>query len=570
MNHRILRGVHFLKLKGSLSERLKAHYALLKKEIQTGALPALAKKNEGLIRRGPGLLQIPLIQNLVVRLYRHTLLPYMGLSLKRELKHAIAEASAAAEIPESIFYEGLFQADAMMLLARTSVMRHLLPDWVTQSHLPGCTSAVVLKNWTQEKRLLSCRNLDYPIVGPWEAHPTVLFNEPSEPGEIPHWTLTTAGVHFAGVTAMNLEGLTVFIHAHFGRRISLKGTPMVFIGDEIMRRAKTLGQAIEIAKKHQTYSNWSLVISSAQEQEAIVIEITPNDIQVRSTEEGYISQTNYFHHPALQKEEALISGGYRDDLEGRFCRMRSLLEEHRGELTARHLIQTLGDHVDPYSQSERIFANTISVTTTVNSAVFDPEQLRFWISNRLHSPVGLGDFIEVDTKRFWNTPLQEYESSMEVIPGYQPKHPKLKEAIHAYRSAYCHFHMNTHDANDLGPALTSLERAAALYPNDEHLLIQAALIAFKLKQFDKAFAYLTQTLSGSLTLHTTMVRDLFLARLHDLRDERSQALELYQKHPCIPEPKLSEAFAHGMEAPYHPDQTQSLVIDLHFPDVFEY
>ncbi|MEO5970501.1 MAG: C45 family peptidase [Bdellovibrionia bacterium] len=570
MEHRKIQGIHFIRVKGDLAERMRAHVILLRNEVRFGALQALAKKNEWLIRKGPGLLQSPVIQDLVLSLYKKGLMPYLGSRLDRNVVEAMKIASSEAGLSFEDTRESLFQADAMMILARTSVMRYLLPEWIAQNGLPGCTSAVVLNDWTQNGKMLACRNLDYPIVGPWERNPTVIFNEPSEKGEIPHITLTTAGVHFAGVTAMNQEGLTFFAHAHFGRRVSLTGNPVVMIGDKVIRQAKTLDQAIDIVRKNLPYTNWAFVVSSAKDKQAVVIEATPRTIRVRSAEDGYLAHTNYFHNPELQKEEALLSGGYREDLEGRFCRMEQLLRPLRGQMLPAHMSSALGDHVDYYSGTERVFSNTLSVITTVKSAVFEPENLKFWMASRLESPVALGNFIEVDTNRFWKTTQEEYESSMETLPGYQPKNPRLIPAIQQYREAYLSFHMSRGEPGYEEKSLAALQQAVAILPEDEHLAIQAGLLAFKIKKFDVAYKSLNSTVAGNLTPHAAAVRDLFLARCLDLLGKREEALVIYRKNSSNHEPKLARAFKKAIRRPYKQSEIKSIVVDLHFPDAFEY
>jgi tetratricopeptide (TPR) repeat protein len=570
MEHRKIQGIHFIRVKGDLAERMRAHSILLKNEVRHGALLALAKKNEWLIRKGPGLLQSPAIQDFVVSLYRKALIPYLGSRLDKKVLEAIKISAKEVGLSFESCRESLFQADAMMILARTSIMKYLLPQWIGQNGLPGCTSAVVLNDWTQNGKMLACRNLDYPIVGPWESNATVIFNEPTEKGEIPHTTLTTAGVHFAGVTAMNQEGLTFFAHAHFGRNVSLAGNPVVMIGDEVIRKAKSIDQAIDIVKKNLPYTNWAFVVSSARDKEAVVIEATPHTAKVRSTEEGYIAHTNYFHNPELQKEEALISGGYRDDLEGRICRMGQLLKPLKGQIQASHMTSALGDHVDYYSGTERVFSNTLSVTTTVTSAVFEPENLKFWMASRQESPVGLGDFVEVDTQKFWKSTQEEYESSMQIVPGYQPKNPRLIPAIHQFREAYQSFHMNSNEPDYQEKALAALQRAATTLPEDEHLIIQTGLLAFKMKKFDIAYQALNSTLAAHITAHAAAVRDLFLARCLDIQGKRAEALKIYKSHVSNPEPKLAHAFKKAIRKPYREAETKSMVVDLHFPDAFEY
>jgi hypothetical protein len=569
MEYRTLRGIHFIRVRGDAVERAKAHAALLREQVNQGALLALAKKNEWLIRRGPGLLRFKPVQEIAVQFYKKLLLPILDTNCSREERMLLQTAAKETGLSYELFRETLFQADAMMLLARTSMMKHFLPEWIP-SAFPGCTSAVALKDWTQAGKILACRNFDYVIVGPWEKYPTVVFSEPTEAGEIPFTSVTTAGVHPAGVTSMNREGLTLTTHAHFGKKVSLQGKSIVMIGDEVIRSCRTLGQAVDLIKKRSRCANWAFVMSSAKENDAAVIEMTPDKIHVRNTEDGFISHTNYFHGEEFRKDEALLSGAYCEDLQARISQIRSLLEPNRGRLEPAHMSVALGDHQDPLTSQERVFGNTLSVVTTVKSVIFEPDSQRFWMGAREESPVCLGDYIEVNVDRFWKVPLETYEETMSILPHYQPKNPNLIEAVHHYRDAYKAYHMDNHEPDFTEKTLTAVAKALAAYPEDGHLWVQAGLVAFKCHQFKDAKTYFEGSQSRVLSDHVNFVRDLYLARCFDLLGFRKKAIQLYKKGVSVPEPKLQKAFKSGVKSKFKKSLISKIMIDLQFPDTFHY
>ena len=119
-------------------------------------------------------------------------------------------------------------------------------------------------------------------------------------------------------------------------------------------------------------------------------------------------------------------------------------------------------------------------------------------------------------------------------------------------------------------ALEALQRAVTTLPEDEHLAIQAGLLAFKIKKFDIAYQAFNSTLAGTLTPHVTAVRDLFLARCLDLKGKRKEALAVYKRHVENSEPRLARAFKSALRRPYRQRDIKSMVVDFHFPDAFEY
>ncbi len=568
MDYKIIKGINFLRLRGTEVERARAHGGILKDKISNGAIPFLAKKNELLIRRSPGIIQKQPAQGSIIWFYNKVLIPYLHRKNSKEAKEILQALAAETGISYDDYLKGLLQPDAFMLLCRTSVMKYLLGDLPAHA-LPACTSAVTLGNWTASKRLLVCRNQDYPVVGPWEKNTTVLFNEPTEKNHIPFVSITTAGLHSGGLTSMNKEGLTLALHAHFGRNISFRGTPIVEIGNAIIREAKTIGEAVEISSRFKTYANWAFVISSAKENNAAVLEITPGKTRVRYAQDGFLSHSNFFHSKELHKEEALISGSYVEDLHSRLKGIYDSLKPHRGELEPRHMTSALGCQIDPLTQKERVVGNTVSVITTIKSVVFDPGAQKFWISSRQESPTGLGDFLEINADNFW-TSKNYSEDLWPTLPGYHPKDSTLIEGVRSYRRAYQAYHMESDHPGYLLRTYESLQKTAKLYPADGNIWVQKAILAVKLHRFKDARQFLEKTKDLVLSPHTSGVRDLYLARCLDIEKDRQAALLVYSKWETVIDPSLRKAMFQGYKRPYRPKDTNSIMIDLQFPDTFHY
>ncbi len=570
-NRRTIRGVHFLKLQGTEVERAKSYGELLKNEIPHGPLSALAKKNEWLIRRSPGVLQWKPLQDSVVQLYKKVFAPLIASRFTKEESDVAQAFANACGIPLEVCQESALQPDTLMLLCRLSLVKHLIPEWSLRE-LPGCSSAVVPPALTQSGRMLVCRNLDYPLVGPWESQTTVSFHEPEDKSEIPHVSVASAGVFTSGLTSMNREGLTLATHAHFGKNVSLQGRPIVCIGNDVIRKARTLGQAVDICRKAKRIGNWSFVVSSAKEKSGVIIQMTSDQTRVCEPSDfadQCLVHSNYFHAEDLQKSEALLSGGSHEDLQDRVCRMRQILAEHRGHLEPKHLSAALGDQRDSRTGEERAFGGTLGVVTTVASVVFEPESQKLWVSARGESPMGLGDFLEVDVDRFWNSPSAESDS-LPILPGYQPQNPALINGIRLFREAYRAWHLQN-DRDDFAErALSFLDGAIAAYPQDGHLWLQGAMVAFHLGKFEKARPLLEEALKRSLSEHLQGVGRLFLGRCWDLLGQRGQAIDLYRSGLNAREPRLRTAFQEGLKHPYRAKDCGKMMIDLQFPDPFMY
>ena len=565
-DYRFHGGIHVIRVRGSADERARAHAHLLKKEVRDGVLSALHSKNEWLIRRGPGLLRHGVVQDSIVWFYKKFLIPYLVHRNSADLAPIRAMAKIAG-LSESRCFESLFQPDALMLISRLSMMRFLLKD-LPAGGLPACTSAVTCGNWTSDGRLLACRNLDYPVVGPWEKHTTVIFNEPSESGALPHVAVSSAGVPVAGLTAMNAEGLTLATHAHFGREVSLRGRAIVNIADDVISRAKSLSHAVDICRKQRRIGNWSFVIASPKDKDAVAIEMSPSRTEVRHAADGFLAHTNYFQTD-LQKSEALLSGAYCDDLVSRICAVRDLLSRDRGRIDAVRMARVLGDHRDPETGDERILGNIPSVVTTVQSVVFEPETRRILVSTRNESPTGIGSFVEIDTDGFWRT---EAGATLEprMFSGYQPVSRGLIQGVRSYRRAYRAWHMENDEPEYREKTLQFLRETLELYPSDGHVWVQAGIVAFVLHRFSEAQHYFETSREWNISRHVGFVRDLYLARSLDLAGRREEALSLYARYERVTEPKLRNAMLKGLRKRYHSRETSRIIVDLQFADTFHY
>lgn len=139
MELRKVKGINFIRVRGTQFERAVAHIKLLRNEVNAGVIPALAKKNEILIRRGAGFLQNPAIQKIVQNFYKNIFMKLLDGSLSAEERSMIRAISAEAGLSYETMRNALYQPDAMMVLAKIAMIRYLLPEWI-----PGGFQAVAV------------------------------------------------------------------------------------------------------------------------------------------------------------------------------------------------------------------------------------------------------------------------------------------------------------------------------------------------------------------------------------------------------------------------------------------
>lgn len=100
------------------------------------------------------------------------------------------------------------------------------------------------------------RVLDFPLQGSYDLHERLLLRKvPAGP----HWiSLSTAGMPFGVITAMNSHGLTLALHQKFTDIFNYKGLPIFQLTQEIVDRAKTVQDVIDYLKKHQSLTAWNI------------------------------------------------------------------------------------------------------------------------------------------------------------------------------------------------------------------------------------------------------------------------------------------------------------------------
>jgi hypothetical protein len=129
----------------------------------------------------------------------------------------------------------------------------------------GCTSVAILPQKTADNGLLVGCNFDYdPLAGLWEKNLTVILFDPlpedgQKPSELQKYlTVTSAGMHTAGLMGVNESGVVFRVHNNFSGETDkgfynlndpeeLHGQPLLNFGSQILRFAKNIaGNSAEL------------------------------------------------------------------------------------------------------------------------------------------------------------------------------------------------------------------------------------------------------------------------------------------------------------------------------------
>lgn len=175
----------------------------------------------------------------------------------------------------------------------------------TAESLPdqGCTS--VARSFDDGSFVVG-RNLDFSGVRVWDTHPFIVIAEPEEGAEreLRHIALSGAPLFLGSITGVNEAGITVATHQNFTKDVTGAGVPVYFVGETVLRRARTIEQAIAVLRETRPGPLWTFVITDLNSRQAVAVEASAHHFFVRKMEGAAFAQTNHLlAAPAAEAEE---------------------------------------------------------------------------------------------------------------------------------------------------------------------------------------------------------------------------------------------------------------------------
>lgn len=334
--------------------------------------------------------------------------------------------------------------------------------------VPACSSLAVWDAASADGTLRHARNFDFPGAGIWERRQTVVFCTPDQGQR--YGFVTTLGADVPGTTSFNEAGLCLSVHTCFHRGIRFRGAGVVDLTHEIIRRAENLEDAVRIARERPVASSWSVMVSSARERSAVVIELAGPRVELRRPRpaEPFLGQTNRYRCAPLQGREVAPSPGFVANSEGRYttvrrCAMQGLAS---GGLGAAELQALLGTHEDPEDPGrERVAGGVLGQGFTVMSVVFEPELKQLQLSVG-PCPTGHGPYVTVPLS--WDAPVgsEVVTPASELLapsaPGSRFAAGPARAGLEAYVEAV---RLEGH-GGEIRAIAEALERAARLDPHE--------------------------------------------------------------------------------------------------------
>ncbi|WP_299219014.1 C45 family peptidase [uncultured Aquimarina sp.] len=264
---------------------------------------------------------------------------------------------------------------------------HALQDLM----LVGCTSFAAWGDKTEDGKLLIGRNFDFYAGDDFSKEKLVTFMNPSEGYKF--MTYGWAGM-MGALSGMNEEGLTITINAGKSKIPLVAKTPISILTREILQYASTIDEAIAIAKKREVFVSESIMIGSAKDKRAALIEVSPNNFGVYNVPNtnqlvcsNHFQSDTYVEDKRNQKAIAESHSFYR------YQRMTELLSEN-DKLNPEKAVAILRNR-DGLDNGLIGYGNEKALNQMLahHGIVFQPEERKVWVST---NPYQMGEFVAYD------------------------------------------------------------------------------------------------------------------------------------------------------------------------------
>ncbi|OCA68651.1 acyl-CoA--6-aminopenicillanic acid acyl-transferase [Chryseobacterium artocarpi] len=359
----------------------------------------------------------------------------------------------------------------------------------------GCTSLAVWNENTEDGDLLIGRNFDFYVGDDFSRNKLVEFVQPED--GIPYMSVSWAGM-IGVVSGMNKEGITVTINAGKSKIPLTAKTPISLVTREILQYARTIDEAIAIAKKRSVFVSESILVGSANDKNAVIIEVSPKNLGVYKVQNtSKVFCTNHFQ-----------SDAYKDDVRNqkhikeshsayRYEKLQELLQEEK-KLNPEKMAAILRDRSGLKDKSIG-YGNEKALNQLLahHAVIFSPQKRLVWVSS---NPYQLGEFVCYDLNEIFSEKgLQHNDFSKSQLNI--AKDPFVDSQDFKNYEEYRKVTLKINDAIDNKETLTDsfLTHYQSLNPDFWKVYFLAGKYYYHRKEFSKAKIQFEKALTKEIT-----------------------------------------------------------------------
>ncbi|MDE6180779.1 MAG: C45 family peptidase [Phocaeicola sp.] len=295
---------------------------------------------------------------------------------------------------------------------------HAMQDYM----LVGCSSFACWGENSANSSLIIGRNFDFYMGDAFARNKLVAFYEPESGYRF-------ASVGWAGMTGvlsgMNETGLTVTINAATSDMPTASATPISVLTREILQYASTLDEAYAIACQRKTFVAESILVGSAKDGRAAIIEKSPEKTALFSGSGQQIICTNHYQSEEFSDDKRNRENIETSDSPYRFARLEELLKQYTPIDALR--AATILRNRKGTGETELGLCNEMAINQFIahHSVIFQPEKRRMWVST---SPWQCGKYVAYDLDRIFSDTI---DFNREIYTDTLSADPILQQ--HEYR-----------------------------------------------------------------------------------------------------------------------------------------
>ncbi|MHC0444368.1 C45 family autoproteolytic acyltransferase/hydrolase [Flavobacterium sp. 3-218] len=271
--------------------------------------------------------------------------------------------------------------------------------------LVGCSSFAVWNERSEDGSLILGRNFDFYVNDAFAENKIIAFIKPEQ--GFPFMMVTWPGM-IGAVSGMNFEGLTVTINASKSKIPLSAKTPISILTREILQHAKTIDEAVAIAKKRKVFVSESIMVGSANDNKAVLIEVSPDKIDVYDVPNSdQLICSNHFQGEAFKNDKRNLEQIANSHSEYRYERMQELLSENpkvNPEIASEILRNKEGLQNMALGYGNEKALNQLLAH---HGIIFKPKEKLVWVSA---NPFQLGEFVCYDLNSIFGENRNETKS----------------------------------------------------------------------------------------------------------------------------------------------------------------
>lgn len=363
---------------------------------------------------------------------------------------------------------------------------HAMQDYM----LVGCSSFASWGENSADSSLIIGRNFDFYMGDKFAHNKLVSFYQPEKGYKF-------ASVGWPGMigvlSGMNETGLTVTINAAKSTMPTASATPISILTREILQYASTIDEAYAIARKRKTFVSESILIGSARDGRAAIIEKSPEKTALYNGSGNQLICTNHYQSEAFSNDERNLENIATSDSPYRFARLQQLLEENKpiNHLKAAAILRNQKGLDD----ADLGMGNEMAINQLIahHSVIFMPEKRIMYVST---SPWQCGKYVAYDLNRIFSDSV-DFHSEIVTQELTIPEDPFVSQWEYTRFTVYKRITRTLRQAAELEIAidpkiLDTYEKANPSYYYSHEVMgdYYAAL-----KQPDKALSYWKQALA---------------------------------------------------------------------------